>query len=330
MKRVLLVAFGAGIVGSMAGFLIPSVFARDQGLVLLSILTGPFGFILGFAVGFVYEAGRQDILSARRIVSLLYIAWFLMSLYYLYFVDRVNEEILFGTTILQTIVVIAICGILMLERSSRELPPAVRSRQKICAIAALVMTAMLFFPPVKRNPLAGSGQDFETGYLYSFGRESGREQALCELRRRYRADHPAMALGLRRFIRVLFFRCRPQPDLNQVPSDPRLRLGPGDAAGDLDHGVGDHQGVRFGQVPPELLEHLVHLGGAHQPHGQDRLAHGLQGIGDVLHHRLIGAQRVQARTDLEVLEAGPAEQTEQLAADLKVGAELAEDAGDGF
>ncbi len=166
MTRVLLVAFGAGIVGSMAGFFIPIVFARDQGLVLLAILTGPFGFILGFAVGFVFEAGRQDRLSARRIVSLLYIAWFLMSLYYLYFVDRVNEEILFGTTILQTIVVIAICGILMLERSSRELPPAVRSRQKICAIAALVMTAMLFFPPVKRNPLAGSGQDFETGYLF--------------------------------------------------------------------------------------------------------------------------------------------------------------------
>jgi hypothetical protein len=166
MIRVLLVALGAGIVGAMAGFGVPIIFARDQGLVLLSILTGPFGFILGFALGFVHEAGRQDILSARRLVSLLYIAWVLMSLFYWYFADRVSQEVLFGTAIVQAAVVIALCGILAWERSFRELPPAVRSRQRICASAALVMTAMLFFPPAKRNPLAGSGPAFETGYLF--------------------------------------------------------------------------------------------------------------------------------------------------------------------
>ncbi len=51
---------------------------------------------------------------------------------------------------------------------------------------------------------------------------------------------------------------------------------------------------------------------------------------DVEHHRLAGAQRMHARADLELAKAAPAEQGEQLAPQLQVGADLAEDAGHGI
>lgn len=166
MKQILLVSLGFGFVFSMAGFFIPIVFASDQGLALLAILTGPYGFILGFAIGFAWESRRQNSLNAQRIISILYIIWFLMSLYYLYFIGKISAHILFGATIVQAVVLIAICGILMLERSIQGLPKAIRSRQKIFVIAAIVMTAMLFFPPYKPNYPTISPVNFESGYIF--------------------------------------------------------------------------------------------------------------------------------------------------------------------
>ncbi len=169
MKRVLLVSLvslGFGLVFAMAGFFIPIVFARSQGLALLAIVTGPYGFIVGVAVGFAWESLRQNSLNAQRIISILYIVCFLMSLYYFYFIDRITNHILLGATIVQAVVLIAICGILMLERSFQGLPLAIRSRQKIFAIAAIMMTAMLFFPPYKQDPMARSSGDFASGYAF--------------------------------------------------------------------------------------------------------------------------------------------------------------------
>ena len=165
MIRVLLVSLGFGLFFSLVGFFIPIYFARDQGLALLAILTGPFGFVAGLAIGFVWEARRQGLLNAQRVVSLLYVIWLLMSLYYLYFLDRLSSPVLFGTTMMQVVVLIAICAITMLERSFRELPATTRSRQKIYAIATIVMTAMLLFPPYRKN-LGKSPMEFEGGYVF--------------------------------------------------------------------------------------------------------------------------------------------------------------------
>lgn len=166
MKQILLVSLGFGLVFSMAGFFIPIVFARDQGLALLAVITGPYGFIVGFAVGFAWESRRQNSLNAQRGILILYIVWFLMSLLYFYFIERFSNVFILGATIVQAVVLIAICGILMLERSFQGLPKAIRSRQKIFAIAAIMMTAMLFFPPYKQDPMVRSSGDFESGYAF--------------------------------------------------------------------------------------------------------------------------------------------------------------------
>jgi hypothetical protein len=166
MKRVLLVSFGSGVLFAMVGFFVPIWFARDQGLVFLAILTGPFGFIVGFALGFVWEARRLNLLSPRKIISLLYTTWLLMALYYLYFVTGTNKEIIFGTTFVQTLVVAAIFGILALEKSIQKLPLATKSGQKTTAIATIIMTAMQYFPPYKQNSLARSTREIEGGYVF--------------------------------------------------------------------------------------------------------------------------------------------------------------------
>ncbi len=151
-RLIIIYGFGLGIISCLAGFFGPIFLMPESNLgPLLGIfITGPLGFLVGLLLGTLWWGWTDKTGSLRTEMRWLFKIWLVSTLIYL-FLPIFGGFVLLMVLGLQIAIVI-VGGVLVAAGQKRPaIAPVTTKRRIILMVAAVAMTLMSAFPPVKES-----------------------------------------------------------------------------------------------------------------------------------------------------------------------------------
>ena len=149
---IIICGFGLGIISFLAGFLGPSILKVGGNLapIMGIFVTGPLGFLVGLLLGTLWSGWTDKTGSLRTEMRWLFKIWLVSALIYL-FLPIFGGFLLLMVLGLQIAIVI-VGGVLVATDQKRPtIAPVTTKRRIILMVAAVAMTLMSAFPPVKES-----------------------------------------------------------------------------------------------------------------------------------------------------------------------------------